>query len=387
MQKNNIAIILSGGIGSRFKSNIPKQFYKINQKTIIEKSVNKFINSKAFNKIIIVSHKSYKKKTQQIFNANKNIQIIEGGFTRQDSVFNGLKTAKKLNAEYIFIHDAVRPFFSDQLIKSILKELNNYEGVIPAIDIHDSIRNLKKDSYENIPRKNLKIIQTPQGFKLNSIFNAHKLVKGIQYTDDSIILYELTKRIKIIKGEVWNLKITTKDDLKFGKIFLNGLNKMNNVRVGTGFDVHKYTKGKHLILFGVKIPFNKSLDGHSDADVGFHAIVDSILGALCLGDIGNHFPPTEKKWKNKSSSYFMRFAKDLLIKENYKINNLDVTLICEQPKVSKFQSLFIESISKILKIDKNIVNVKGTTTEKLGFLGREEGIACQVSVTISSNEN
>ncbi len=386
MQKNNIAIILSGGTGSRFKSKTPKQFLKIGENSIIEMSVYKFINSKRFKKIIIVSHKSYVEKTKELFNKNKTIVVIEGGTSRQKSVFNGLKTAKIFNAKYVFIHDAVRPFFSEELIDLMLEDLSKNDGVIPAVNIYDSVREVKRNSYVNISRKNLKAIQTPQGFKFSSIFNAHKIQKSLEYTDDSMILYETIKRIKIIDGQNFNFKITTKDDLDFGKKFIKGGEKMNNIRVGTGFDVHKFKKGKFLILFGIKIPFNKSLDGHSDADVGFHAIVDSILGALCLGDIGNHFPPTNDKWKNKRSIYFMRFAEKLLLKNHYKINNIDITLICEEPKVSKYQTHFIDSISKALKIKKNIINVKGTTTEKLGFVGREEGIACQVSVTISDNE-
>ena len=386
MQKNNIAIILSGGTGSRFKSKVAKQFFKIDENTIIEMSVYKFINSNKFNKVIIVSHKSYIKKTKKLFHKNKTIVVIEGGTSRQSSVFNGLKIAKKFNAKYIFIHDAVRPFFSEELIDSILDKLSENDGVIPAINIYDSIREVKRSSYINVSRKNLKVIQTPQGFRFSSIFNAHKIKKNLEYTDDSMILYESIKKIEIIDGQNFNFKITTKNDLEFGKIFIKGKKKMNNIRVGTGFDVHKFKEGKYLILFGIKIPFNKSLDGHSDADVGFHAIVDSILGALCLGDIGNHFPPTNDKWRNKPSIYFMKFAEKLLLKNHYKINNLDITLICEEPRVSKYQTLFIGSISKALKIEKDIINVKGTTTEKLGFIGRKEGIACQVSVTLSDNE-
>jgi len=163
------------------------------------------------------------------------------------------------------------------------------------------------------------------------------------------------------------------------------ISNMNEIRVGTGFDVHKFKKGKKLKIFGLTIPFDKSLDGHSDADVGFHSIVDAILGGLCLGDIGNHFPPTDNKWKNRQSIYFMKYAKKLLQSEKFKINNLDITLICEKPKVSEYQKRFIKSVAKALDIDCKKINIKGTTTETLGFLGREEGIACQVSVTLSKN--
>ena len=385
MQKNNLAIILSGGTGKRFDISKPKQFYKLNKKTIIETTVEKFVNSNFFNYIIVVSHKDFFKFTKNLFN-NKNIKVILGGENRQKSVFNGLSAAKSFNPKYVLIHDAVRPFFSMNLLKRVLKNLEGEISVIPSIDVYDSVRYFKNKKYSNVFRENLKLIQTPQGFCFNSIYEAHKKNKESIHTDDSMILYELKNKIKLIKGEKMNFKITTKEDYKIGKLIVEENNNMSDIRVGTGFDVHKFKKGKKLKLFGITIPFDKSLDGHSDADVGFHSIVDAILGGLCLGDIGNHFPPTDNKWKNKKSIFFMSHVRKLLINKKYKINNLDVTLICEKPKVSQYQKKFIKSVAEALDIDDRKINIKGTTTEKLGFLGREEGIACQVSVTLSKND-
>ena len=384
MQKNNLAIILSGGTGKRFNISKPKQFYELNKKTIIETTVEKFINSNFFNNIIVVSHKDFFKFTKNLFN-NTNIKVILGGENRQKSVFNGLSAAKPLDPKYVLIHDAVRPFFSMNLLKRVLKNLDGEISVIPSINVYDSVRYFKNKKYSNVFRENLKLIQTPQGFCFNSIYDAHKKNKESIHTDDSMILYELKNKIKLIKGEKMNFKITTKEDYKIGKLIVKENNNMSDIRVGTGFDVHKFKKGKKLKLFGITIPFNKSLDGHSDADVGFHSIVDAILGGLCLGDIGNHFPPTDNKWKNKQSIFFMMHVKKLLKSEKFQINNLDVTLICEKPKVSQYQKRFIKSVAEVLDIDCSKINIKGTTTEKLGFLGREEGIACQVSVTLSKN--
>ena len=384
MQKNNLAIILSGGTGKRFDISKPKQFYELNKKTIIETTVEKFINSNFFNNIIVVSHKDFFKFTKNLFN-NTNIKVILGGENRQKSVFNGLSAAKPLDPKYVLIHDAVRPFFSMNLLKRVLKNLDGEISVIPSINVYDSVRYFKNKKYSNVFRENLKLIQTPQGFCFNSIYDAHKKNKESIHTDDSMILYELKNKIKLIKGEKMNFKITTKEDYKIGKLIVKENNNMSDIRVGTGFDVHKFKKGKKLKLFGITIPFNKSLDGHSDADVGFHSIVDAILGGLCLGDIGNHFPPTDNKWKNKQSIFFMMHVKKLLKSEKFQINNLDVTLICEKPKVSQYQKRFIKSVAEVLDIDCSKINIKGTTTEKLGFLGREEGIACQVSVTLSKN--
>ena len=385
MQKNNLAIILSGGTGTRFDLSKPKQFYKLNKKTIIETTVEKFINSNLFNYIIVVSHKKFFNLTKNLFN-NTNIKVVLGGENRQKSVFCGLTAAKSFNPKYVLIHDAVRPFFSINLLKNVLKKLKGEISVIPSINVYDSVRYFKNNKYSDVFRENLKLIQTPQGFCFNSIYEAHKKNKESIHTDDSMILYELKNKIRLIKGEKINFKITTKEDYNIGKLIVKENNDMSDIRVGTGFDVHKFKKGKKLKLFGITIPFDKSLEGHSDADVGFHSIVDAILGGLCLGDIGNHFPPTDNKWKNKQSIFFMTHVKKLLKNEKFKINNLDVTLICEKPKVSQYQKRFIESVAEALDIDCRKINIKGTTTEKLGFLGREEGIACQVSVTLSKND-
>ena len=385
MQKNNLAIILSGGTGTRFDLSKPKQFYKLNKKTIIETTVEKFINSNLFNYIIVVSHKKFFNLTKNLFN-NTNIKVVLGGENRQKSVFCGLTAAKSFNPKYVLIHDAVRPFFSMNLLKNVLKKLKGEISVIPSINVYDSVRYFKNNKYSNVFRENLKLIQTPQGFCFNSIYEAHKKNKESIHTDDSMILYELKNKVRLIKGEKMNFKITTKEDYNIGKLIVKENNDMSDIRVGTGFDVHKFKKGKKLKLFGITIPFDKSLEGHSDADVGFHSIVDAILGGLCLGDIGNHFPPTDNKWKNKKSIFFMSHVRKLLINKKYKINNLDVTLICEKPKVSQYQKKFIKSVAEALDIDDRKINIKGTTTEKLGFLGREEGIACQVSVTLSKND-
>ena len=385
MQKNNLAIILSGGTGTRFDLSKPKQFYKLNKKTIIETTVEKFINSNLFNYIIVVSHKKFFNLTKNLFN-NTNIKVVLGGENRQKSVFCGLTAAKSFNPKYVLIHDAVRPFFSVNLLKNVLKKLKGEISVIPSINVYDSVRYFKNNKYSDVFRENLKLIQTPQGFCFNSIYEAHKKNKESIHTDDSMILYELKNKIRLIKGEKMNFKITTKEDYNIGKLIVKENNDMSDIRVGTGFDVHKFKKGKKLKLFGITIPFDKSLEGHSDADVGFHSIVDAILGGLCLGDIGNHFPPTDNKWKNKKSIFFMSHVRKLLINKKYKINNLDVTLICEKPKVSQYQKKFIKSVAEALDIDDRKINIKGTTTEKLGFLGREEGIACQVSVTLSKND-
>ena len=378
MKKTNIAIILSGGIGKRFNGSLPKQNYEINNKSILELSLLKFLK-KDFHKIIIVSHKKIIGKTKRN-HENTKIKVVLGGKSRQDSVKQGLIEAKKYQPDNVLIHDSVRPFFSNNLLEKLVFQLNNNDCVFPILKINDSIRFIDKKNYKNVDRENVFSIQTPQGFNFKKIFNIYKKIEK-NYTDDSIIAFENGIKISTIEGERDNFKITTREDYEYAKERFK--KKEMPIRIGQGFDVHNFTVGNNLIILGVKIPFNKSLEGHSDADVGFHCIVDSILGAIGKGDIGDHFPPSDQKWKNKPSKFFMDFSKNLLEKEKFKINNIDVTLICEKPNFSKYKHKMRKSISDTLNLEIDKINVKATTTEKLGFVGRQEGIACQSVVSIS----
>ncbi|MBF91922.1 MAG: 2-C-methyl-D-erythritol 2,4-cyclodiphosphate synthase [Rickettsiales bacterium] len=378
MKKKNIAIILSGGIGKRFNGEVPKQFYKIGDKTILEHSLINILELK-FYKIIVVSHKSIIHLTKSNFK-DKKIIVINGGKNRQDSVKNALLAIKKFKPDNVIIHDAVRPFYSKELLIKIVKKLNTSYSAVPVLRVHDSLRYLNKQKYKNIERDNIFTIQTPQGFNYKKIFNAYKNLDKI-YTDDSMIAFENNIKINTIEGERDNIKITTKNDYDYAKKKI--MKKTLNIRIGQGFDVHNLIPGKYLILCGIKIPYSKKLEGHSDADVGFHCIVDSILGAIGKGDIGEHFPPSEQKWKDKPSIFFMNYTKNLLIQKKFQINNLDLTLICEKPKLTKYKEKMKLSISKALLLDKEKINIKATTTEKLGFVGRQEGIACQSVVSVS----
>ena len=377
-----IALIVSGGEGKRFDKKLPKQFFSINGKSILEISVRNFFNSNLFDKIIVVSNKKFLEITKDILN-NYDTDIVVGGTTRQNSVLKGLEKANKYKPKKIIIHDAVRPFFSNKTLNKIVTQLDNFDCVVPYLKIFDSVRHYDNKIYRNLDRDKLKLIQTPQGFKFNTIFNAHQKFKDEQFTDDSMLAYRNACRIKFIDGEILNFKVTKKEDYEIIKKMMESKPNNSVLKVGNGFDVHKLINGKFIKLLGIKIPFNKKLEGHSDADVGIHAIVDSILGALSKGDIGDYFPPSEEKWKNKDSKYFLKYSKKVLDDEKYIINNIDITLICEKPKISSYKKKMKKVIASILDIKENIINIKATTTEKLGFLGREEGIACQVLTTIS----
>ena len=301
MSQNNLAIILSGGTGTRFDTKLPKQFHRLNDKYIIEISVNKFLETKLFQKIVVVSSLEYFDLTKKILNF-KNVEIVLGGKTRQGSAYNALRESKKYKIENVLIHDAARPLVSISLIKKITKGIQRLKCLVPSINVNDSLRKVDRQ-YKDINRENVKIIQTPQAFKFIEIMKAHEKFKYDNLTDDSIILAKKGIKINQIKGELTNFKITTKDDLKLANKVEKTMNKQI-IKVGNGFDVHEFESGDYLILFGIKVPFNKKLKGHSDADVGLHAITDAILGSIGEGDIGEHFPPTENKWRNKDSEFF-----------------------------------------------------------------------------------
>ena len=382
-----IALIVSGGEGKRFDKKLPKQFFKINKKSILEQSVKKFVDSNLFFKVVVVCNKNFINHSKKVLNEYK-LSYVKGGNSRQESVYNGLRSIKKDSPNKVLIHDAVRPFFSINLLNEIIKKLKNHESVVPALKIYDSVRLFENEKYENLNRENIKLIQTPQAFDFEKIYNAHKKLKNENSTDDSLLFYKNGNKIKVITGEIMNIKVTEKKGFEDFKRIYQEEKKNINFRVGNGFDVHKFKKGNKLKLLGINVPFNKSLMGHSDADVGIHALVDAILGSISEGDIGEHFPPTEKKWKNKNSEFFLEYTKNLMKQNDFQVNNIDITIICEKPKISKYKQKMKEKIAKILEIPTDNINIKGTTTEKLGFLGREEGIACQASVSVfKTNEH
>ena len=375
----NALVILAGGKGDRFGGKIPKQFTKIGQYNFIEYILNN-ISLEKIDIILISCKKSYiKKYLKNISNFNKNSKIVfsKPGKTRHESSYNSLIKLKKINPKNVLIHDAARPFVSEKLFNKIILTLKKNEAVVPYVKYSD--RKLLNNK-EII--KNVKNIQTPQGFKFKSIYCAYNKLKNISFNDDSSLFQNLGKKIKYIKGEKTNLKITYPDDINLFKLF-----KKTIFKSGIGYDIHRFdlniTKG--LKLCGIKIPYYK-LIGHSDADVGIHAICDSILGALSLNDIGYYFNNSNSKWKNANSKIFLIFCKDLLKKSNFYIVNLDINFICEKPNISKYKSKMKKNISKLLSIPVSSISIKATTNEKIGFIGNNEGIAAESIIQISNEK-
>ena len=365
---NNYFVILAAGKSKRFSTKIPKQFYQYKNKELIDHSIEKSLASKLFKKILIVTNnlKHFKKKKYP-----KSISIIKGGKERSDSSFKALKYLKKYKPKNVFIHDAARPNFSIELLKNIAKNLKNNKAVVPIINSKDTIKYKTQNRIFNLNRNNLLLTQTPQAFRFKELYEIAKDHKN-KVTDEATLFINKDFKIKFIPGEKSNNKITYIDDIKTPKTFY-----------GIGFDIHKLVKNKKLYLGGVKIPFHSGLEGHSDGDVILHAIIDSILGAIGKKDIGTYFPNT-KKFKNIRSPKMLRPILNDLYKKNFLINNLDINLICEKPKVSIYRNKIIDSISSLMRLEKDRINLKGKTTEKLGLIGKEKAIACEVIVSITN---
>jgi len=368
-------ILLAAGNSSRFKSNLPKPYHEIGGKTLIELSLNKIRQFEQFKKIIIVCNKKHTKYLKKI--NLKNVTIINGGKTRQQSTFNALNYLKKNKIKNkVLIHDAARPGFSLNLIKKILIESKKNDVVVPSLKLQDALKEKKnKINFFNLKRDNFFLTQTPQCFNFKKIFNCHKKCQD-KYNDDDLSLVTNTK-IKFINGEKRNFKITEKYDFDL----LRDLHK-SNLKIGIGFDVHRLVKGRKLFLGGLKIPSSLGTLGHSDGDPVLHAIIDAVLGACQMGDIGEKFSNKNNKFKNISSTKLLREVIGQIKSKNYEINNLDINIITENPKLKKFKDKIVDNVSKLCGTNKDRINIKAKTTEKLGVIGKEKAIATEVIVSV-----
>ena len=381
-KKKNIALIVAAGTGSRSNLDIPKQYFKISNQTILEKTLSCFIKNDMIDAVQVVIHQDHSSHYEQaignISYKKKLLPVVTGGLTRQGSVFKGLKAIKDLLPDHVLIHDAARPFLSQSLIRSIILSLENYDGVAPALAITDSLRICKDNIFTDaVSRENLFSVQTPQAFHFQKIYDAHQYAMP-HHTDDISIGMAAGLKITYVEGCKKNKKMTTSDDFSH----LTPIKThFPDIRVGHGYDVHRLIQGNNIILGGVSIPCPHTLKGHSDADVLMHALTDAILGSASEHDIGYHFPPSDNQWKNVNSSIFLKKSLSLLNDKGGKLNHIDCTIICERPKISNHREMIRHNIAKICCLSPDRVNIKATTTEKLGFTGRKEGIAANATVT------
>ncbi|GAA6212140.1 bifunctional 2-C-methyl-D-erythritol 4-phosphate cytidylyltransferase/2-C-methyl-D-erythritol 2,4-cyclodiphosphate synthase [Hyphomicrobiales bacterium 4NK60-0047b] len=397
MTKGTFVLVVAAGRGARARQencDLPKQYVLLKGQPVLHHVLTKFHSIDAIDGILPVIHAEDADIFQDIAKnfSDRLLPPVFGGATRQASVLNGLEALKDLSntqdVETVFIHDGARPCFSRDLIDRLLVQLSLSDAVLPALPVTDTLKlSCEKKVVKTVDRSNLWRAQTPQCFKFETIYNSHKAathVPEIEFTDDCSIAEWHGASIDIIPGEERNIKITTSDDFKRGEHYLSDMMDVGqiDVRVGHGFDVHAFEDGNEIILCGVPLPFDKKLKGHSDADVGLHALTDAIYGALGAGDIGTHFPPSDEQWRGTSSDVFLKAACDLTEQKGASISNVDVTLICEEPKIGPYSKAMRESISKITGLDVERVSVKATTTERLGFTGRGEGISALATATL-----
>ena len=369
-------IILAAGDSKRLKSNTPKPFHIVNNMTLLEHSFNAFKDFDEIKKTIIVYNKKHKKHLDKL--NLKNTLKVMGGKTRQESTFKALKRIKKMNCKKILIHDSARSAPSKDLINKIIYNLKKNHAVIPVIKINDATKLVKKNIiFKNIDRSSLRFSQTPQGFTYKKIYEKHIKNINTSFEDDSALFTKDEEKVVTITGSKKNLKITDKEDLNIFKSLKKG-----KTYSGIGFDIHRLVKGRKLYLGGIKIPFALGLLGHSDADPVLHALIDSLLGACKLGDIGKLFSNKNKKYKNIRSTILLKKVIELIKSKNFSINNIDINVIAQKTKIKKYAKKMIDTISKICEINPNQINIKGKTTEKLGLIGKEKAIASEAITSV-----
>ena len=377
-------LILSGGSGVRFSTRIPKQYFRLGNKTIIRHAIDAFLEHPGIDAIRVVRRPQDKLLYEESVAGISILDPTDGGKTRQDSVRLGLESLKDIKPKWVLIHDAARPFPNESLITRALNGLTKSHAVVPGLPLLDTIKELEDDRKtikKTVNRKKLWRAQTPQAFHYKTILNAHRKTSQEEMTDDAAVAEKAGIPVTIVDGHNENIKITTQKDIQQAKKMLNFPDSLT--RVGNGFDAHRFGPGNHVVLCGIKINHEQGLEGHSDADVPMHALTDAILGAISAGDIGSHFPPSDKKWQDAPSHQFLRHATKLVQDLKGKILNVDITIICESPKISPHREAMQKKISEIIEIPVSSVSVKATTTEQLGFTGRREGIVAQAITSIS----
>lgn len=392
-----VALITACGRGNRFNrgEGIPKQYLTLAGVPMLRHSIQAFLNHPQISDVICVIHPDDVELYEQATIGLDLLNPVFGGETRQASIRKGLEELIDYNPSKVLIHDGVRPFISKRIINGILEKLESHPAVIPAIAVEDTIKKIGDGKIEwTLERENLWRAQTPQGFIYQDILNSHVAFKDLNFTDDSSLNEYAGIPVAIVPGSQNNFKITTEEDYERAKHMLPFLidEYREETRVGTGFDVHGFRaieegENNFIRICGAEIEFDKKILAHSDGDVGIHAIIDALLGAIGEGDIGEHFPPSEQKWKNCDSREMLKKVYEIIQKSCALISNIDVTIICEKPKITKYKLKMKEEISSILGISTRKINIKATTTEGLGFIGREEGIACQAVANVVYQSN
>jgi 2-C-methyl-D-erythritol 4-phosphate cytidylyltransferase / 2-C-methyl-D-erythritol 2,4-cyclodiphosphate synthase len=374
-----IALVVAAGRGQRFGGGMPKQYRLLGGEPVLRHSLRAFAAHAGVDAVRAVIHPDDRDLYDRAAAGLDLLTPVHGGETRQDSVRLGLESLSTAAPDRVLIHDAARPFIDEGIIARAIGALDSFEGALPAVPVSDTLKRGEDGRVAaTVERAGLWRAQTPQGFRYAAILAAHGHFAGQELTDDAAVAERAGLAVALVEGTEENFKVTTNDDLERAERLLAA----GDVRTGMGFDVHRFGSGDRVMLCGVPVPCDGGLEGHSDADVGLHALTDALLGAIAAGDIGGHFPPGDDRWRGASSDIFLGRAGELVAERGGVVANVDVTVICERPKVAPYRDEMVARIAGILHIPLDRVSIKGTTTERLGFTGRGEGIAAQAVATV-----
>ncbi|MFU8881440.1 MAG: bifunctional 2-C-methyl-D-erythritol 4-phosphate cytidylyltransferase/2-C-methyl-D-erythritol 2,4-cyclodiphosphate synthase [Rhodobacterales bacterium] len=376
------AIILAAGRGQRAGGDLPKQWQALAGRRVIDWTLDIFCTAPGIDRVLVVLHPD----DLPLFTPPKGVSVTTGGATRDASVRNGLEAlaSQQINPPItkVLIHDVARPCTAAKVIADVINALDHAPAAAPGLAVTDALWRADGPRVAAmVARDGLFRAQTPQGFHFAPLLAAHRAHPG-GAADDVEVARAAGLQIVITPGHADNLKITTPEDFARADRILKGQGKSMDIRLGNGYDVHRFGPGDHVILCGVRIPHGRGLVGHSDADVGMHAVTDAIYGALAMGDIGRHFPPSDPQWKGAASDIFLRHATALVLENGFQISNIDCTLVCEHPKIGPHAAAMQAMMATVMGISPARVSVKATTSERLGFTGREEGIAALATAAL-----
>ncbi|MCG7503746.1 bifunctional 2-C-methyl-D-erythritol 4-phosphate cytidylyltransferase/2-C-methyl-D-erythritol 2,4-cyclodiphosphate synthase [Mesorhizobium retamae] len=384
------AVIVAAGRGERAgQADGPKQYRHIGGRAILARTLETFLTHPRIARVVVVVHADDRLLLEKAVGDHlARITIVTGGRTRQESVRLGLVALDDTIPDKVLIHDAVRPFADRDLIDRVIDVVSSGQGALPALPVADTLKRESRDGTigETVPRMGLHAAQTPQGFPFRPILDAHEKAHQAgrdDFTDDAAIAEWARLPVRIVAGSPDNVKLTWARDIVMADQRLNGARlSFPDIRTGNGYDVHAFEPGDHVTLCGVAIPHDRKLSGHSDADVGLHALTDALLATCSAGDIGTHFPPSDPQWKGAASRLFVEHAARIVRARGGRIANADITLICEAPRVGPHREAMTAALSDMLGITAERISIKATTNEKLGFVGRQEGIAAIATASV-----
>ena len=380
-QDRIVALIVAGGSGSRVGGSLPKQYRRIGGQAVIARAFDALAAHPAIAAVHVVVGAGQERLLDEALGERRPATVTPGGASRRESVLAGLEAIAAVPPGQVLIHDAARPFLPAAVIDRLIAALDTAPGAVPTVPVVDTL--VRVDAQElgdSVSRDGLARVQTPQAFRFDAILTAHRnWTDSPEPTDDAQVARHAGLTVLAVPGDPMLDKLTHEADLVAAETRLAaGMTP----RVGMGYDVHAFAEGDHVMLCGLRIAHTHALAGHSDADVGLHAITDALLGTIADGDIGSHFPPSDPRWKGADSASFLRHAADLVAAQGGVVDHVDLTIICEAPKVGPHRPAMRERIAAILELPVGRISVKATTTERLGFTGRGEGMAAQAVVSV-----